>query len=125
MTTLNPMTDFGKFYDRNGDRIDMYEWCRLHRDNKYKVLDYDKIGPWAVSTVWLGGDHNYYEVGPPIIFETMVFAHDGVTYGDNWCRRYSTEKQANKGHIRTMLMVYGWLLTFRWLKGFNWSGRNK
>lgn len=29
-----------------------------------------------LSTVWLGLDHNFSRVGPPLIFETMLFAPD-------------------------------------------------
>lgn len=29
-----------------------------------------------LSTVWLGLDHNFFSQGPPLIFETMLFAPD-------------------------------------------------
>jgi hypothetical protein len=30
-------------------------------------------GSWSVSTIFLASDHNYSRVGPPLLFETMVF----------------------------------------------------
>lgn len=33
----------------------------------------DFIGPYKVSTVFLGLDHNYHPTGPPVLWETMVF----------------------------------------------------
>lgn len=33
----------------------------------------DDVGPFWVSTVFLGLDHNYHPRGAPLIYETMVF----------------------------------------------------
>ncbi|MDQ2750234.1 MAG: hypothetical protein M3Y44_12030 [Actinomycetota bacterium] len=52
----------------------------------------EQIGPYFVSTVWLGIDHKWSHLGPPIIFETMVFPECEVS------RRYATEAQARAGH---------------------------
>lgn len=55
-----------------------------------------------ISTVWLGMNHNWSDDGPPIIFESMVFAG-----GNNPCRtldkrRYSTRHEAVDGHNELM-----------------------
>lgn len=64
-------------------------------------------GKW-VSTVWLAIDHRMTREGPPIIFETMVFAMDGPEGGLGEsldCDRYATEAEAKAGHAE---MVAKW-----------------
>lgn len=62
-----------------------------------------------VSTVFLGLDHNFSGVGPPLLFETMIFARGGgeVDFGDDGgCWRYSSWDDAETGHktaVRRML----------------------
>lgn len=50
-----------------------------------------------VSTVFLGLDHQW-GVGPPILFETMVFGGEW----DDYQERYSTWDEAVEGHKRTV-----------------------
>ncbi len=47
-----------------------------------------------VSTVFLGIDHNFGNLGNPVLFETMVFGGDR----DSECRRYCTWDEAVVGH---------------------------
>ena len=54
-----------------------------------------------VSTVFLGLDHRFSLVGPPILFETMVFG--GKFDGD--MERYATWAAAEKGHKRMVEKV--------------------
>ena len=64
-------------------------------------------GQWFhVSTVWLGLDHSFSldRDRPPVIFETMVFTEFGGG-GDVYCQRYSTEKQALRGHKEALRMT--------------------
>jgi len=71
-----------------------------------KKLDYDNvegrrvgqdtIGNFKVSTVFLALDHNYSSVGPPILFESMVFGPKD--YSDLACVRYATWTEAERGH---------------------------
>ena len=39
------------------------------------TLKYDgkKMGEFRISTVFLGMDHNWFQQGDPILFQTMVF----------------------------------------------------
>lgn len=53
------------------------------------------IGPATISTVFLGLDHNYSGVGPPILFETMVFG--GPL--NHEMERYATWEEAEVGHV--------------------------
>ena len=54
-----------------------------------------------VSTVFLAIDHNHFGVGPPILFETMVF-RDGEGCEQE---RYSTWDEAEAGHARIVADV--------------------
>ena len=56
---------------------------------------------YLVSTIDLGLNHNFLEEGEPIYYETMVFLIDKDTKqskGSFMQVRYSTKKQAKKGH---------------------------
>lgn len=88
------------FYDRNGKQMTMLEWSKVYEDTEYRILGSHYIDNLWVSTVWLGLDHRFLDEGPPLIFESMVFAvPDG---DDRWeaieMRRYATEKEAMVGH---------------------------
>jgi hypothetical protein len=114
--------DFGQdlYYDRKGRPVDAATWGRLHADREYCVLAQHWVRGWMVSTVWLGLDHNFAFKGPPVIFETMIFAPDDVTIGredreadgdafgtaltdlDRYQERYATEAAAQAGHDRAL-----------------------
>lgn len=56
-----------------------------------------------ISTVFLGLDHNYYDDGPPLVFETMVFDsaysnHAVEDEGIDACIRYPSLEEAWHGH---------------------------
>jgi len=80
-------------YDKQGEPIGLLEWAKLLEDNEYRRVGYTKVEGCAVSTVWLGLNHQYGD-GPPLIFETMIDTGDG--WDDE--RRYSTLEEAQKGH---------------------------
>jgi hypothetical protein len=86
-----------KFYilqDRRPVAIDSVDdWAVWMNDSDRKVA-YTKIdNDVAVSTVFLGLDHQYGN-GPPLLFETMIFG--GPL--DNKCWRYSSWDDAEIGH---------------------------
>jgi hypothetical protein len=88
------------WYNRKGEVIKDYKEIESLLGNfEYKVVKQSKDDKHAVSTVWIGLDHNYFG-GRPLIFETMVFAiKDGKwDMSDLDCERYSTEEEALKGH---------------------------
>lgn len=96
------------WYDREGRPLDTESASRLLMDPEYKRIVLTTIGPYVVSTVWLGNDYNFSGEGPPVIFETMVFAldPDSDTLGfDLDCRRYCTEEEARVGHEETLLLI--------------------
>jgi hypothetical protein len=65
----------------------------LERDRRVAMT---KIGKVQVSTVFLGVDHNFFDEGETVLFETMVF---GGEYDDAQ-ERYSTYAEAEQGHTR-------------------------
>ena len=79
-------------------------------DREYKRVDETTVGPYWVSTVWLGLDHRFAGEGPPIIFETMIFQtdQDGLGHGlDD--QRYCTEAEAKAGHLEMVKRAQSWL----------------
>ena len=75
-------------------------------DNSRVALTH--VGPWEVSTVFLGMDRRFYGGWPPLLFETLVF-RDGTVDNDQTQERYCTWEEALAGHER----IVGWLHT-RW-----------
>lgn len=68
----------------------------------WRVARTEFAGGAVLSTVFLGIDHGWGFVRPPVLFETMLFGselRDGIPIGDDlgqW--RYSTWDQAIEGH---------------------------
>lgn len=78
-------------------KVTLTEWVNGNRyrddaDDSWRVAR-TEIGDITISTVFLGLDHNH-DGPPPLVFETMVF---GGPMND-WCERYSTWEEAEKGH---------------------------
>jgi hypothetical protein len=90
------------------------EWLQ-HNDDKRSVAWTGNETKW-VSTVFLGVDHRIWGKGPPILFETMAFVHQGRTM-DFYGRgpelvpetldqaRYSSWDDAETGH-KAMVRKY-------------------
>lgn len=103
------MTDVarGLYFDRQGNEISAEKWRDLLESAMYKVVavtESEPPGGWSVSTVWLGLDHAFGD-GPPRIFETMVFGIAVEGEPDNYCRRYTTEAEAEAGHEEVVAMA--------------------
>jgi hypothetical protein len=77
---------------------DILEWGRWFETADRHVGD-DLVGPYRISTVFLGIDCNYYGKGPPILFETAVYALQG---DEGWTieERYVSFDQAEAGHAK-------------------------
>jgi hypothetical protein len=86
----------------------LIEWGRWFEDDERRRVAYTGNDRKWVSTVFLGINNRFWGGGPPILFETMVFAHEGRT--TDWGRgpqpvatalddqRYSSWDDAEIGH---------------------------
>jgi hypothetical protein len=90
----------------------MLEWAKLSEDLAYHQIAFTGIGPYLVSTIWLGLNHNWLPGGRPVIFETMTFSKawdvqvwNGTPFlfhPSHSQERYSTEAEALRGHYQTV-----------------------
>lgn len=92
---------------REDDLLSWAAWMENADRRVYLTL----VGPYRISTVFLGLDHNFGS-GPPLLFETMCFDGDDEEVN---CLRYETWEQAERGHkeiVRRMIEIYEpqWLL---------------
>ena len=91
-----------KYYILDGDRpvaVGLLAWGEWFEssDRQLEVTILPGDGPEhqvRISTVFLGLDHNFSGVGPPVLWETMVFGGPD----DASCRRYATAEAARDGH---------------------------
>lgn len=93
------------YYDRQGRPLDLGSWSQLLTDEDYKIVARSVVNGYAVSTVWLGLDHQFGQ-GSPLIFETMVFATEALEDA-GICERYSTEDEARAGHDEIVTLLRG------------------
>lgn len=104
-----------RFYDRAGNPMSSAEWARAYQSardadgapNPNRHVGWEQVQDpdgraFTVSTVWLGLDHNFGD-GPPLIFETMVFA-EGSPWNE-WMDRYATEEEAAAGHAEVVKAI--------------------
>ncbi len=75
---------------------DLMTWARWF-ETADRVVMRTEIPGGVISTVFLGLDHNFRDVGPPLLFETMIF-RDGESSGEQW--RCSTWLEAEAQHAR-------------------------
>jgi len=88
--TLVPVNDvlvWGRFVERIENRRVAEDFVEMPESDLVRV-----------STIFLGMDHNWFDDGPPLLFESMVFGGplDGDTY------RYPTWDSALEGHKRLL-----------------------
>lgn len=78
---------------------DYFKWAQWFETSMpARIVGHTQVGAWAISTVFLGLDHNFSRQGPPILFETMAFGPDGAD-GDEQ-QRWATYSDAVAGHRR-------------------------
>jgi hypothetical protein len=112
------------YYDREGKPITVGQWGELRMaENDYIRVGSTRIKGFWVSTTWLGIDHKF-GLGPPVIFETMVFRMKRgkiVSPGgfDSYQVRYADYRQAEYGHDNICRMVHsGWTGREKWSSPF-------
>lgn len=77
-------------------------WARWF-ETADRIVKNTPVGDAKVSTVFLGIDHSFREMGEPLLFETMVFG--GQMHGEQ--ERYSTWEEAEKGHEKMVERLRG------------------
>lgn len=85
--------------------VDLLVWARwLEEHRADRIIKQETVGNCWVSTVFLGLNHNYLDDGPPLLFETMVFAEKDSKrdYNDLYMDRYSTWELALEGHEKAV-----------------------
>ena len=97
------MKDFGTYKlleDKTYIPCSIEEWGKQTQDmrlnNSKHVKQEDYMGYW-ISTVWLGLDHDFNDGKEPLLFETMIFPQGDIG-SEEYCDRYSTWEEAEKGH---------------------------
>lgn len=73
-----------------------------------KRVAHTDLGGAEISTVFLGMDHQFFDDGPPLIFETMVFSSDYPAI-DEGCERYTTWDEAERGHHATVERIKAYI----------------
>ena len=77
-------------------------WARWFEKERREWQIISEVDCYRISTVFLGLDHNYTGVGPPILWETMVF-HQADKEDDlhqHMARCAGGFEQAEAMHIR-------------------------
>ena len=80
---------------------DMDEWEGLLVNAQARTVAKTSIGNIEISTVFLGLDHNFYDGGPPLLFETMIFGG----HLDQYQERCSTWEEAEQQHAKALAAV--------------------
>lgn len=92
---------------------DIMAWARWFEDWQARIVANDEIvhhgRPCEVSTVCVGVNQNYTLVGPPLIFETMVFwLHPDGSREEaafDLTDRYATWAEALAGHHLALTLL--------------------
>jgi len=80
------------------------QWSEWMFDRRDRHVAETTIGEVWISTVFLGLDHNYHDIGEPILFETMCFV-DGESADTLMFARYCTWEDAEAGHAAAVAVV--------------------
>jgi hypothetical protein len=84
--------------DKHAVRTTIEEWAKWFEDIEHRRVAEEYIGPYRVSTVFLGLDHSFG--GPrPLMFETKTFDEQGEELD---CDRCTTWEEAIDMHKRAV-----------------------
>ena len=76
----------------------------MRKSNTKHVAD-EIVNGLRVSTVWLGLNHDFSELGQPLLFETMIFPEEGRDSIELYLDRYATWQEAEEGHKKAVEWV--------------------
>lgn len=82
---------------------DLIKWAQWFEATERHVGD-ERVGKFRISTVFLGLDHSYSEQGPPLLWETMVFA-DGDPNDHDMTRCSGSREQAEAMHQKMVELI--------------------
>jgi hypothetical protein len=91
---------------------DLHAWARWFEQASTSEAEGRRVGRdfvgygVRISTVFLGINHQWGD-GPPLWFESMVFADDSGHDLAQFMARYSTWEQAEAGHAYLIAVVKG------------------
>ena len=88
-------------------KTDSKTWAEMFADPSNRRIAVDEVGPFTISTVFLGLDLNFTGDGPPLLFETMIF--EGI-FEDVDMQRCSTYEGAQAMHKE-------WVKKYREMEG--------
>ena len=90
--------------DENNNPVpsELMEWATRFEDRTKDIVAQTTIGTSYISTVFLGLNHNYSSIGPPLLWGTMVF-REGES--EEYQERYSSYQEAVEGHLRACLTI--------------------
>jgi hypothetical protein len=81
-------------------------WLEASTIDKSRIVKQEQVGPYFISTVFLGLNHRFTGDGPPLLFETMVFHGENVRGLDVEMARCSTWEEAEQQHARIRSLVF-------------------
>lgn len=87
--------------EHNVVEVPVLQWATWYETADRHVSD-TETKLHRVSTVFLGLDHRFYGDGPPLLFETMTFDHNGEDCG---CWRYASWDDAVTGHAAAVRTI--------------------
>lgn len=87
--------------DKKPVLTDLMVWAKSMENYEKRKVALNELCGIDISTVFLGLDHNFSGIGPPLLFETIIFGGKC----DGFCERYSTWEEAEEGHRRAVEMV--------------------
>lgn len=93
--------------NEQGDPVlepDLLKWADFIEAGEKRRIELTQVGDLEVSTVFLGIDHNFGGVGPPILWETMIFAREGKGRLDQMQWRYRSKEAALHGHKQAVTL---------------------
>lgn len=83
--------------DGTYEELTIEEYAKLLRiDPDIRRVALDTVDGATISTVWLGIDHRFDDIGEPLIYETMIFTDNSGH--DQYMERYSHRDDALERH---------------------------
>ena len=86
--------------------VDVITWAQWFHEPKNRIVAQEDVGPYFVSTVFLGMDFNL--IGKLMLFETMIFSNSGSIPPDEYQTRCSTWDEALKMHETAVQVARDW-----------------